>query len=83
MRLGMEGESGVDLGDGIRFAELESSEVRLCYCGSEIHGDGNLCDRCSYLKSVFRPAPREFESKRDVAMRAIAERRDRKMVVME
>jgi hypothetical protein len=58
-------------------------EERLCPCGGKIREGEKICDMCKYMNSIFNPAPREFESKRDIAMRAIAERQDRKMMVIK
>jgi hypothetical protein len=75
----------VDVGGSmtLAFDNIEEAEDPTCYCGGKLHDGEKLCDKCRYLNSVFRPAPREFESKRDVALRAIGERRERKMMRIE
>jgi len=72
----VEGDNDVDMGMGM-------SNDSLCLCGGKVQEGEKLCDMCKYMNSVFNPAPREFESKRDIATRAIAERRDRKMMGIE
>jgi hypothetical protein len=63
--------------------DIDMDEERLCPCGGKVREGEKLCDMCKYMNSIFNPAPREFESKRDVAIRAIAERRDRKAMVIK
>ena len=65
--------ANVDVGDSID----------TCYCGGKLQEGEKFCDMCKYMNSVFNPAPKEFESKRDIALRAISERRDKKMMVIE
>ncbi len=55
--------------------EMEESSV-LCHCGRPATEDGR-CPRCAYYNSVFIPQEPVFESKREVALRAI---RFRKMM---
>lgn len=61
------------------------SNDKFCTCGSPSLDNDHLCAKCRYFNTIFKPPPREFESKRDVAMRAIENRklmRD-KVVVIE
>ena len=57
---------------------------KLCTCGNPSADNDHLCAKCRYFNTVFKPPPREFESKRDVAIRAIENRklmRDRVVVI--
>lgn len=44
----------------------------LCRCGRPVSGDDMLCDRCRFYKSVFTPEKPVFESKKELALKAIA-----------
>jgi len=79
----MEGGGNVDMGMGVGNIDIDMGKEHLCPCGGKVREGEKLCDMCKYMNSIFNPAPREFESKRDVAIRAIAERRDRKMMVIK
>ncbi len=58
---------------------------KQCTCGCPASDDDHLCARCRYFNTVFKPPPREFESKRDMAIRAIESRKlvKDKVVVVE
>jgi hypothetical protein len=79
----MEGGIDMDMGRGVGNMDIDMDEEYLCPCGGRVREGEKLCDMCKYMNSIFNHAPREFESKRDIAMRAIAERQDRKMMVIK
>ena len=51
------------------------NDEELCTCGSPAQENDHLCAKCRYFNTVFKPPPREFESKRDIAIRAIENRK--------
>jgi len=42
-----------------------------CRCGRPALPDDTLCARCKYYKDVFTPTPPLFESKKELALKAI------------
>jgi len=42
-----------------------------CRCGVQIKDGEILCDRCKYYSTVFTPPEPVFESKREIAIRAM------------
>ena len=53
-----------------------------CRCGRPALPDNTLCARCNYYKEVFSPPRPIFESRRDIALRAIALRKTMKQFRM-
>lgn len=43
-----------------------------CRCGNETFEEDGLCDRCRFYNSVFIVEKPVFESKRELALKAIA-----------
>ncbi len=46
-----------------------------CHCGNPSQPNDHLCAKCRYFQTVFRPEPPMFESKREMALRAIYNKR--------
>lgn len=46
-----------------------------CKCGRQALKDDTLCPRCRYYANTFNPPSPKFESRRDLALRAIGIRR--------
>jgi len=44
-------------------------------CGAPIPVEKELCDRCEFYKTAFFPNNPVFETKKEVALRAIAQRK--------
>ena len=61
----MVGEDSMDLGTGVTY---------LCRCGNP-GTVGHLCDRCYFYKQIFTPDKPFFESKLEMARRAIKDRK--------
>jgi hypothetical protein len=61
--------------------------VNSCPCGHPIEDGRLLCDRCEYYRAIITPPSHSFDSKRDLALKAIEMKRMNKgilkIVVME
>ena len=54
---------------------MNSMVSTICRCGSDATQDDGLCDRCRYYNSVFIPERVMFESKKELALKAIGLRK--------
>jgi len=62
-------DASMDMGVGM------SMDQNLCRCGNPKAVDEALCVRCAYYQRVFSPPTPVFESRKERALKAIADRK--------